>query len=79
MQIQLSRYVSAEPELLVGGLPEGADALVFTKALAKRGGRGVFIARDESRAAAFIAACQFFAPELPVLSIPAWDLSLIHI
>ena len=73
MQIQLSRYVSAEPELLVGGLPEGADALVFTKALIKRGGRGVFIARDESRAAAFTASCQFFAPDIQVLSIPAWD------
>ena len=73
MQIQLNRYVSSELELLAAGLPEGADALVFTKAISKRAGRGLFIARDDSRAASFISACRFFAPDIPVLSLPAWD------
>jgi len=33
MQIQLNRYVSAEKQLTAAGLPEGADALVFCKAI----------------------------------------------
>ena len=73
MQIQLNRYVSREPELIAAGLPEGADALVFTKAVRQRSGRTMFIARDDTRASGFIAACRFFAPDIPVISLPAWD------
>jgi len=73
MQIQLNRYAGREPALIAAGLPEGADALVFTRAIKLRGGRGLFIARDDSRAAAFMSACRFFAPDIPVISLPAWD------
>ena len=73
MQIQLNRYAGREPALVAAGLPEGADALVFTRAINQRGGRGLFIARDDSRASAFMAACRFFAPDIPVISLPAWD------
>ncbi len=73
MQIQLSRYVGHEPHLTAAGMPEGSDALVFTQAIKRVGGRGLFIARDDTRAAAFIAACRFFAPEIVTLSLPAWD------
>ena len=73
MQLQLSRYVGAEPHLVAAGLPEGSDALVFTKAVKREGGRGLFVARDDTRAAAFIAACRFFAPDVLTLSLPAWD------
>lgn len=73
MQIQLNRYTGAEKSLTAAGLPEGADALVFCKAVKQRGGRGVFIARDETRASSFIAACRYFAPDLVVLNIPSWD------
>ena len=73
MQIQLNRYSGREPALIAAGLPEGADALVFTRAIKQRGGRGMFVARDDSRASSFIAACRFFAPDIPVISLPAWD------
>lgn len=73
MQIQLNRYTGAEKSLTAAGLPEGADALVFCKAIKQRGGRGVFIARDDTRAASFATACRYFAPDLVVLNIPAWD------
>ena len=73
MQIQLNRYAGCEPSLIAAGLPEGADALVFTRAIEQRGGRGLFIARDDSRASAFMSACRFFAPNIPVISLPAWD------
>jgi transcription-repair coupling factor (superfamily II helicase) len=73
MQLQLSRYIGAEPQLTASGLPEGADALAFTKAVRRDKKPALFIARDDSRASAFLAACRFFAPDIPVLSLPAWD------
>ena len=33
----------------------------------------LFVARDDTRAAAFTAACRFFQPDVPVMSLPAWD------
>src|SRR5580704_6277683 len=38
-----------------------------------RGGLNVFVARDGSRAGAFEAAMGFFAPEMEILRLPAWD------
>ena len=71
--LQLQRYVSAEPKLTAAGLPEGLDAHIFTRAVRKRGSVSLFIARDDSRASSFMAACRFFAPDIPVISLPAWD------
>lgn len=76
--IQLNRYVSAERDLLAAGIPDGVDALVVTRAVRLRqkkgeSARAIFVARDEGRAANFIAACRFFAPDIPVLNLPAWD------
>ena len=73
MQIQLSRYVGPDAQLTASGLPEGADALVFTKAVRKDKAPALFIARDDTRASAFQSACRFFAPDIPVLMLPAWD------
>ncbi len=38
-----------------------------------RGGLTVFVARDASRASAFIDAMAFFAPETRLIEFPAWD------
>lgn len=57
----------------VCGAPEGLDALVFADTARLRGGVNVFIARDDSRAAAFVSALQFFAPDIELLRLPAWD------
>ncbi|WP_418152939.1 transcription-repair coupling factor [Litorimonas sp. RW-G-Af-16] len=73
MQIQLSRYCGPELDLIAAGLPEGADALVFAKAVQQQKCRGLFVARDDTRAAAFMAACRFFAPNVVTISLPAWD------
>ena len=59
--------------LLVGGCPEGFDARTLAEAVARAGGPVVHVARDDARLAALRAALRFFAPELPVLSFPAWD------
>ena len=58
--------------ILLGGAPEGYDALLLVKELAK--GRPVLhIARDDRRAEAMRAAIGIFAPQVPVLGFPAWD------
>lgn len=67
--------IAREPgRVSVGGVPEGFDALIVTDAARLRGGITVFVARDESRAAAFRAACDFYAPDLDQLHLPAWDI-----
>ncbi|NNE58699.1 MAG: transcription-repair coupling factor [Hellea sp.] len=71
--LQLQRYTGPEPRLTAAGLPEGLDALIFTRAARKHSGISLFVARDDSRAASFIAGCRFFAPDIPVISLPAWD------
>ena len=76
--IQLNRYVGPELSLTAAGLADGLDALVLSRALRQRlkatkEGRVVFIARDEIRARNFADSCRFFAPDLPVLLLPAWD------
>lgn len=63
----------AQGSATVCGAPEGLDALVFADSARLRGGLNVFVARDDSRAAAFVSALAFFAPDLDVLRLPAWD------
>ncbi len=63
----------------LAGVPEGFDAVVaadLARALAPEA-KGpavlVHVARDSGRSAAFQAALGFAAPELDVMSLPAWD------
>jgi len=73
----IERYAGNAPALTAAALPEGADAIVVVKAVrlrAKNGNaRAVFVARDDARASAFRQACRFWAPDIPVLMLPAWD------
>ncbi|MBN8553732.1 MAG: transcription-repair coupling factor [Caulobacterales bacterium] len=59
--------------LELAGAPEGFDALVAGDLLRRRGGVGLFVARDFQRANALIDAIGFFAPDIEVLRLPAWD------
>lgn len=61
---ELEMIAAVHGTATVCGAPEGLDALVFADTARLRGGVNVFIARDDSRAAAFVAALQFFAPIL---------------
>ena len=67
------RVADAPGRLDLAGAPEGFDALVMADIARARGGLSVFIARDGSRAEAFIAAMGFFAPEAEILFLPSWD------
>lgn len=57
----------------VGGVPEGYDAKFLLLELAKNGRAVLHIARDDKRLAAMAEALQFFAPDVPVFTFPAWD------
>ena len=58
--------------LILSGSPEGFDAMVVAD-LAKTEGVSVFVARDFARLNAVADQLKFFAPDLDVLSFPAWD------
>ena len=59
--------------ITLGGAPEGLDARLILKEMDTQGLPLLHIARDEKRMAAMAAALQFFAPNMPVLTFPAWD------
>jgi len=70
---ELKRVAQGPGRLDLAGAPEGFDALVMADIVRSRGGLSVFVARDAGRASAFIDALKFFAPEVEVISFPAWD------
>ncbi len=57
----------------VGGAPEGFDAQLILKEVAKSNGPVVHVARDDKRMAATKSALEFFAPDMPVIVFPGWD------
>ena len=65
--------VTHDGGLELAGAPEGFDALITGDLLRARGGVALFVARDLPRANAFIDSLAFFAPEVEVLRLPAWD------
>ncbi|HZZ89092.1 MAG TPA: transcription-repair coupling factor, partial [Caulobacteraceae bacterium] len=73
MAEDIKRVAQARDALELTGAPEGFDALVMADLARARGGLNVFVARDGSRATAFEAAMGFFAPEMEILRLPAWD------
>ena len=73
----LTRIAAAPGRLTLGETPEGFDALVLAdlaRARAEGDSSGVIhIARDDARLAATEEALGFFAPDVEVISFPAWD------
>jgi transcription-repair coupling factor (superfamily II helicase) len=58
--------------IVLGGAPEGYDARLLAKELA-RGAPVIHIARDDKRMEAMRAALAVMAPTVVVLELPAWD------
>ncbi len=70
--------VSAAPERIITGVPEGLDALVLAQLVAEAQaehapGTLLHVARDDRRLDALEHALAFFAPDVRVLAFPAWD------
>jgi len=55
------------------GAPFGADVITFCEALTKRGGIGVYVARDDRMAQAARRMAQFASPRLEQADLPGWD------
>jgi len=72
----IARILAAQTPLTLAGLARGAQPLVLAdlaRAAYAQKRRAVFIAPDDAAMRALAEAAPFFAPELEVLSFPAWD------
>jgi transcription-repair coupling factor (superfamily II helicase) len=58
---------------LIAAAVEGLDALHLARTLAPAAGQLLHVARDGGRAALLAELASFFAPELEVVVLPAWD------
>jgi len=58
---------------IAGGVPEGLDALLLGELARHAGAPVLHVARDGNRLATLEEAIGFFAPDVTVLSFPAWD------
>jgi transcription-repair coupling factor (superfamily II helicase) len=66
-------YKNLNDKTTLSSLPEGADALTIAE-IAKNSASGLLhIARDERRMEHMEHAVKFFAPEIRIIKIPAWD------
>jgi len=63
----------AHEKVVLGGAPEGYDAQLLARELARDGACVIHVARDDKRAEAMAQALGFFAPDVSVLRFPAWD------
>ena len=74
MATALDRALRPRERLLVASALEGADARFLVERVQARGGRTVVhVARDAPRLARLVQQIRFFAPELTILVLPAWD------
>ena len=60
-------------KITVSGAPEGFDAQLILREVARVEGPVVHVARDDKRLAAVQSALAFLAPDMPVLTFPGWD------
>jgi transcription-repair coupling factor (superfamily II helicase) len=63
----------ATPHAVASGVPEGLDALLLGELARQAGTPILHVARDGTRLATLEEAIAFFAPDVEVLSFPAWD------
>ena len=70
---RLSYIARAEGRFALSGAPGGFDAYLAAEAARRRKGVVLFVAADDQSAQAAADAVVFFAPDLRVLSFPAWD------
>ncbi len=69
----LSIILSARSPLTLAGVPTGFLPWLLADLARAATTRAVFIASDEAEMRAIASAAQYFAPELEVISFPAWD------
>ena len=71
--IDLDRITGARTPLTLAGLPTGFLPVVLADLTRAATGRLVFVAPDASLMDALADTTRFFAPEIDIIRIPAWD------
>jgi transcription-repair coupling factor (superfamily II helicase) len=69
----IARILAADSPLTLASLARGAQPLVMGDLARAANGRAVFIAPDEQAMGAVTDTARWFAPELQVIELPAWD------
>ncbi|MCW2338396.1 transcription-repair coupling factor (superfamily II helicase) [Sphingobium sp. B2D3A] len=69
----ISRIISAKAPLTLSGVPAGFLPVLLADLARAAKERACFIAADGQMADAIAQTVRYFAPELEVVSIPAWD------
>ncbi|ODU21509.1 MAG: transcription-repair coupling factor [Sphingomonas sp. SCN 67-18] len=73
MTTPLSRIVDARQPLTLAGAPTGFLPWLMADLARAAKGRAVFIAADEAAMRGLAETAGYFAPELDILTYPAWD------
>ncbi len=70
----MDSFLTKTKARVLAGVPEGYDALVLTER-ARSAGRDstLHVARDELRLNTLAEAVAFFAPDVEIITLPAWD------
>ena len=71
--IDLPRFVAAQRPLMLARCAAGYLPWLMADAARAAAGRAWFIAADEAQARELAEAARYFAPEIDVLVLPAWD------
>jgi len=71
--IDLLRFAAAATPLTLARCAGGFLPWLMADAARAAEGRAVFIAADDSSARGLAEAARYFAPEIEVLTLPAWD------
>jgi transcription-repair coupling factor (superfamily II helicase) len=71
--IDLKRFAAATSSLTLARCAAGFLPWLMADAARAASGRAVFIAADDASARGLADAAGFFAPEIEVISLPAWD------
>jgi transcription-repair coupling factor (superfamily II helicase) len=73
MSDDLRKILTAQKPITLAGVPGGFMPWLAADLARAAKGRAVFVAPDEAAMRALADAARYFAPELEVLSFPAWD------
>ena len=70
--IDVKRIAKAQSALTLSHVPDGMDAFILAE-LAREGRPVAYVVSDGQRLQNIEQILSFAAPEIPVLTLPAWD------
>jgi transcription-repair coupling factor (superfamily II helicase) len=73
MALSFDRLLKPPARIEIGGVPEGHDARLVAQIAALAEGGVLHVARDDARLAVLAQTLGFFAPDVTIYQVPAWD------